>query len=254
MDYDGFNHTILTDGSNLVLTPRFSPDGKNIVFLQFKDDKASVYLMNLKNKKITILGDYLGMSFAPRFSPNGRRIVFSLAQKGKSNIFIQDVNNKNKFQITDNRHINTSPYFSPDGKRIVFSSDRAGKQNLYIKKIDNKSGKAERITFGKGNYATPVWSPRGDYIAFTKSLKKSFFIGLIKADGKGERLISEGYLTDGPTWSPNGRTLAFFKTVKDKNNKYKSKLFTIDITGNLEKVLETPFEASDPDWGPSIKY
>ena len=51
MDYDGFNHTILTDGSNLVLTPRFSPDGKNIVFLQFKDNKASVYLMNLKNKK-----------------------------------------------------------------------------------------------------------------------------------------------------------------------------------------------------------
>lgn len=254
MDYDGFNHTILTDGSNLVLTPRFSPDGKNIVFLQFKDNKASVYLMNLKNKKITILGDYLGMSFAPRFSPNGRRIVFSLTQKGRSNIFIQDVNNKNKFQITDNRHINTSPYFSPDGKRIVFSSDRAGKQNLYIKKIDNKSGKAERITYGKGNYATPVWSPRGDYIAFTKSFKKSFFIGLIKTDGKGERLISEGYLTDGPTWSPNGRTLAFFKTIKDKNNKYKSKLFTIDITGNLEKVLETPFEASDPDWGPSIKY
>ena len=78
MDYDGFNHTILTDGSNIVLTPRFSPDGKDIVFLQFKDNKASVYLMNLKNKKIKILGNYLGMSFAPRFSPNGRRIVFSL--------------------------------------------------------------------------------------------------------------------------------------------------------------------------------
>ena len=35
---------------NLVLTPRFSPDGKNIVFLKYKNNKASVYLMNIKSK------------------------------------------------------------------------------------------------------------------------------------------------------------------------------------------------------------
>ena len=70
----------------------------------------------------------------------------------------------------------------------------------------------------------------------------------------GERLIAEGYLTDGPTWSPNGRTLAFFKTLKNTNNEFETKLYTIDITGNLEKELKTPNQASDPDWGPSIKY
>ena len=83
---------------------------------------------------------------------------------------------------------------------------------------------------------------------------KKFYIGLIKENGKGERLISEGYLADGPSWSPNGRTLAFYKIIKKSNNKYVSKLFTIDITGNIEKELLTPYEASDPDWGPSIKY
>ncbi|MBF96776.1 MAG: Tol-Pal system beta propeller repeat protein TolB [Pelagibacterales bacterium] len=254
MDYDGNNHKILTDGKDLVLTPRFSPDGKNIVFLQYKNNKASVYLMNLKSKNTKILGNYLGMSFAPRFSPNGKKIIFSLTSRGQSNIFIQDLEKNKNFQVTNNKYINTSPYFSPNGKKIVFSSDRAGKQNLYIKKVVNNFKKAERITYGKGNYATPVWSPRGDYIAFTKSYKKKFYIGLIKANGKGERLISEGYLADGPTWSPNGRTLAFYKIVKDQNNQNKSKLFTIDITGNLEKELVTPYQASDPDWGPSIKY
>ena len=254
MDYDGNNHKILSDGKDLVLTPRFSPDGKNIVFLQYKDNKASVYLMNLMSRRIKILGNYSGMSFAPRFSPNGKKIIFSLTERGKSNIFIRDLEKNKQFQVTNNKYINTSPSFSPDGKKVVFSSDRAGKQNLYIKKIGDNINKIERITYGKGNYATPVWSPRGDYIAFTKSYRKSFFIGLIQANGKGERLISEGYLTDGPTWSPNGRTLAFYKTVKNKNNKYVSKLFTIDITGNLEKELVTPYQASDPDWGPSIKY
>ncbi len=254
MDYDGNNHQFLTDGEELVLTPRFSPDGKNIVFLKYQNNKASVYLMNIKSRNTKILGNFSGMSFAPRFAPNGKEIIFSLTDRGKSNIFLQNLENKKKSQITNNKYINTSPYFSPDGKYIVFSSDRAGKQNLYIKNIENKMSKVERITYGRGNYATPVWSPRGDYIAFTKSYRKKFFIGLIKTNGKGERLISEGYLTDGPTWSPNGRTLAFFKTVKKKNRKLETKLFTIDITGNLEQVLVTPYQASDPDWGPSIKY
>ena len=106
-------------------------------------------------------------------TPNGKKIIFSLTDKGKSNIFIQNLENNEKFQITNNKYINTSPYFSPDGKKIVFSSDRAGKQNLYIKGIENISSKVERITYGKGNYATPVWSPRGDYIAFTKSYRKN---------------------------------------------------------------------------------
>ena len=28
----------------------------------------------------------------------------------------------------------------------------------------------------------------------------------------------------------------------------------VDITGNLEKELPTPFQASDPDWGSTNKY
>ncbi len=70
-------------------------------------------------------------------------------------------------------------------------------------------------------------------------------------------LVMEEHLGDheGPSVkSPNGRTLVFFKTVKNNNNQYETKLFTIDITGNLEKELVTPYQASDPDWGPSIKY
>ena len=45
----------------------------------------------------------------------------------------------------------------------------------------------KRITFGKGIYGTPVWSPRGDLIAFTKMHKGRFFIGVMRTDGTGER-------------------------------------------------------------------
>ena len=44
------------------------------------------------------------------------------------------------------------------------------------------------------------------------------------------------------------------KIEKDANDNLISNLYSIDITGNLEKKVVTPKEASDPDWGPSIKY
>ena len=37
--------------------------------------------------------------------------------------------------------------------------------------------------------------------------------------------------------------LAFFKTLKNTNNEFETKLFTIDITGNLEKELKTPLSS-----------
>ena len=163
-------------------------------------------------------------SFSRRFlqivvfpAPDGEEIIFSLTKNGSSNIFIQNLNNNEIIQITNNRHINTSPSFSPDNKWIVFSSDRSGKQNLYIKKNDGSLSKAKRISYGDGSYATPVWSPRGDYIAFTKTYRNEFFIGLIKKDGSGERIITTGYLTESPSWSPNGRTLIFNKVFRLNN-------------------------------------
>ncbi len=60
-------------------------------------------------------------------------------------------------------------------------------------------GGAKRISFGDGRYSTPVWSPKGDYIAFTKQKSSSFAIGVMKPDGSGERILTEGFHNEGPT-------------------------------------------------------
>ena len=68
-----------------------------------------------------------------------------------------------------------------------------------------------RISYGEGSYSTPVWSPRGDLIAFTKRVHGGFAIGVIRPDGSGERILTEGYHNEGPSWSPNGRVIMFFR-------------------------------------------
>ena len=67
--------------------------------------------------------------------------------------------------------------------RIVFESDRGGRQQLYV--MGAGGGEPKRISFGTGSYSTPVWSPRGDLIAFTKQSGGRFLIGVMKPDGLG---------------------------------------------------------------------
>jgi TolB protein len=110
-------------------------------------------------------------------------------------------------------------------------------------------GPAQRISFGDGSYSTPVWSPRGDTIAFTKQSQDKFAIGIMRTDGSGERILTEGFHNEGPTFAPNGRVLMFFR---DPGGKSGPSLYTIDITGRNEWKVPTPSFASDPAWSPLL--
>jgi TolB protein len=250
MDQDGANHRFLTDGSDLVLTPRFSPTMQEITYLAYYDNKPRVYIFNIDTGQQEVLGDFPGMTFAPRFSPDGSKVIMSLAKNGVTDIYTMDLATRKVRRLTNSPAIDTSPTYSPDGKRVVFNSDRGGSQQLYVMRSDG--GNAKRISFGQGRYATPVWSPRGDLVAFTKMLRGSFSIGVMRPDGSGERILTNGYLVESPTWAPNGRVLIYFKQMDPKSNGGNSavKLFSIDLTGFNEREIITPLDASDPAWSP----
>jgi TolB protein len=252
MDQDGHNHTYLTNGSSLVLTPRFSPQVQEIAYLDYFNDNPNVYLLDIQSAKSELLGSFPGMSFAPRFSYDGKSLIMSLARSGVTNIFVMDLSTRQTKQLTNTPFIDTSPSFSPDDKQIVFNSDRSGSQQLYVMNRDGSN--VRRISRGKGRYATPVWSPRGDIVAFTKMYKGEFYIGVMNSDGSGERLLAKGFLVEGPTWAPNGRVLMYFKQnpTNSDGSGGESYLYRIDITGFNERRIITPEGASDPAWSPFL--
>ena len=246
MDQDGENHKFLTDGRNLVLTPRFSPNMQKITYLEFVGNSPRVYMLDLDTNRRQVLGNFPGMTFAPVFSPDSSKVLLSYANHGSTNIYEMNIKTRKTRQITYGSAISTSPSYSPDGSKIVFNSDRGGNQQLYVMNADGSD--VERISFGKGRYATPVWSPRGDYIAFTKIVNGAFYIGVMYPDGTGERILADGYLVEGPTWSPNGRVLMYFR--QDRGSPVR--LYSIDLTGYNERRIVTPAEASDPAWSPLL--
>ena len=251
MDQDGANHAFLTNGRDLVLTPRFSPTAQEITYLSYFHDQPRVYILNIDTGQQEVVGDFPNMTFAPRFSPDGNRVIMSLATDGNSDLYTMDLRTREFRRLTENPAIDTSPSYSPDGGQIVFNSDRGGSQQIYVMNADDR--KVRRISFGTGRYATPVWSPRGDLIAFTKIHKGQFYIGVMDPDGKRERLLTSGFLVEGPTWAPNGRVLLFFRQSPGVGSEEgETRLYSIDLTGYNERLMVTPIDASDPAWSPLI--
>ncbi len=251
MDQDGANVRYLTRGTDLVLTPRFSPSTQEITYMEFGQGDPRVYLRNIETGQSEIVGNFPGMSFAPRFSPDGQRVIMSLQQGSNSNLFVMDLRSKSTTRLTDTPAIDTSPSYAPDGSRICFESDRGGRPQIYV--MPAAGGPAQRISFSKddtnASYSTPVWSPRGDYIAFTKQGGGQFSIGIMKPDGSGERILTSGFHNEGPTFAPNGRVLMFFR---DPGGNSGPSLFTVDISGRNEQRVPTPGFASDPAWSPLL--
>lgn len=249
MDQDGANLRYLTSGSDLVLTPRFSPTSQEVTYMSYgAGDQPRVYLYNIETGQREIIGDFPGMTFSPRFSPDGQRIVMSLQSGGNANIYAMDLRSRRTERLTSTPAIDTAPCYSPDGRRIVFESDRGGSQQIYAMNADGSDQR--RISFGEGSYSTPVWSPRGDLIAFTKRHGGRFLIGVMRPDGSGERILTEGYHNEGPSWAPNGRVVMFFRETPGEGGG--PKLWSVDLTGYNERQIDTPGFASDPAWSPLI--
>jgi len=252
MDQDGANLSYLSDGREMVLTPRFSPTRQEITYMAFTgagpgNDAPRVYLQQIEDGKRELVGRFPNMTIAPRFSPDGQKVIMSLLEdNGGSNIYTMDLSTHQTTKLTSGSAINTGGSYSPDGSKIVFETDRDGRQAIYVMNADGTDQK--RISAGDGSYSTPVWSPRGDYIAFTKMTDKQFSIGVMRPDGTDERILTSGFHNEGPTWAPNGRVIIFFR----QNPGEGPKLYSIDITGRNERLVPTPHDASDPAWSPLL--
>lgn len=245
IDQDGANFRALSSGDELLVTPRYSPRGDKIAFMAYGAGQPGVQVLDLASGRRDVIGKEGAMTFAPRFAPDGSQLVMSVEQNGNASLISVDIGSRAIRSLTSSSAIDTSPSYSPDGAQIVFESDRGGGQQLYV--MGASGGEAKRISFGEGRYSTPVWSPKGDYIAFTRQKGSSFAIGILKPDGSGERILTEGFHNEGPSWAPNGRYIAFFR-----DSGAGPKLFMVDTTGRVDVAIPTPSFASDPGWSPLL--
>ena len=170
MDADGENPQNLTNNPADDWSPSWSPDGKRIVFMSYRDGH--------------FIGDF---------------------EEITSEIYVMDVDGGNQQKLTENRKNDESPSWSPDGTRIVFSSDRKGDWvNYEIYVMDDDGGNLQRLTENRKNDWSPSWSPDGERIAFTSDRKgdwENFEIYVMDTDGGNQQKLTNHPRNDvGPAW------------------------------------------------------
>jgi TolB protein len=246
-DQDGFNPVYLTQGDEVIMSPRFSLNDPNeITYVALGRDYSRIYLFNLSTGRRESLGEFDGQVLAPRFSNDGSKMAFSIIRGGNTDVYVMDLSSRQLRRLTSDPGIDTSPSFSPDNSQIVFTSDRSGSARLYTMRAD---GSGQRpISRGGGLYTAPNWSPRGDLIAFTKQGGGRFSTGVMNTDGSGERILSSSYFEEGPSWAPNGRYIMFARQSPGGD----TRLWTVDLSGRVVSQAGYSGRGTDPAWSPLL--
>jgi TolB protein len=211
MDQDGSNIRQLTNDRSIILSPAWSPDGREIAVTSYRDRNPDVVAVGLNGNGRRPLSQQQGLNSAPAWAPDGSRIALTLSKDGNPEIYAMSRNGTDLRRLTNHPGIDTSPTWSPTGRQIAFVSNRSGSPQIFI--MDAEGSNVRRLTY-EGNYnASPSWSPRGDRIAFASMEGSRFDVYVINVDGSGlQRLTMGNGSNESPSWAPDGRFLVFSST------------------------------------------
>jgi TolB protein len=247
MDYDGAGEIRTTGDRSILVSPRWSPNGEQLVYTSYREGNPNIYLLNVDTGSRTRLVAFPGLNISAAFSPQGDRIAFASSREGNQEVYTIDLSGKNLKRLTFDQGDDLTPAWSPTGSQIAFTSDRGGTPQIYIMNADG--GNVRRLTF-EGDYNTsPSWSPKGDWIAYAcMNGERRLRVCLMTPDGQTGRLLTgEGPWDDeSPSWAPNGREIVFASSREGKTD-----IYTIHLDGTgLRRLTSNGGNNTSPSWSP----
>jgi Tol biopolymer transport system component len=249
---DGSGQTRLTNYEYDDDFPAWSPDGRKIAFVSWRDGDFEIYVMNADGSDVTRLTDSEGRDLEPRWCPDGHRIVFESERDGNWEIYVMNSDGSGQVNISNNGAEDRVPDWSPDGQWITFSSDRGGNQDVYLMRQDGSG--VVNLTQDPTRDYMPAWSPDGQRIAFESSRSdgSNIDIYVMNADGSDVvRLTDYARIDSNPAWAPDGNYIAFSREEADTDFVYD--LYIMRSDGSEQTSILSVPGAHDGglDWAPA---
>ena len=244
--------------------PAWSPDGKRITFMSYRDLKqipergvirGEIYVMNADGTNpINLTRSVEKAERVSTWSPDGKQIAFTSAELFNrlalvnSDIFVMDVDGGDPINITNHDALDQTPDWSPDGMRIAFSSLRDGNWEIYLMNADGTN--PINITKHPAKDGRPDWSPDGQQIAFTSDRDGNLEIYMMNADGTNPINLTKHPAEDNnSSWSPDGTRIAFDSNRDDPFGEIY--VMNADGTNSINLTQDPDNFDLNPSWGPA---
>lgn len=164
---DGGNAQRITGSKAFESEPAFSPDGRQLAFVQTQQGKDSILLLDLATKQIRLLTSAASISELG-WSADGKRLAAVVAVGFDQKILAYDVADGKAESLADAGFWSPRPQLSADGRWLYYSSDRTGVGNLYRIAL-SKDAKPEQISYLSHHLSDARISPDGKWLAFRRN-------------------------------------------------------------------------------------
>jgi Tol biopolymer transport system component len=242
-----------------VQAPAWSPDGRTIVFVSWRDGNGEVYAMDADGSGPRNLTQNPAKDVRPAWSPDGRRIAFVSQREGNGEVYVMDADGSGKRNLTRDRAGDDDyPTWSPDGRKLAFLRGRGSySSQLYVVNADGSGLRRLTLRVPEGTPQTTgprrgrqlVWSPDGRTIYFGRYL--------VSTDGSGARKLP--YIPLTAVWSPDGRQIAFVGN-RSRNRlpgqlgpccKANSEIYVMNADGSgTRRLTHNAGYDGEPAWSP----
>ncbi len=245
-DADGEGGQAALASNEPIISPAWSPDGRELAYVSFETQKAVVWSQDLASGDRRQVANYRGSNSAPAYSPTGREMAVTLTRDGNSQLYlVSRGSSAAPRRLTTSSAIDTEPVFSPDGSQVYFVSDRGGGPQIY--RVAVGGGSPERITFNGPYNISPSISPDGKLLAFvTRQNGGAFKLVTQELDSGTLRTLTDTQDDESPSFAPNGRLIVYATRVQGRDV-----LMTTTLDGKIKtRLLSSAGDVREPAWGP----
>lgn len=245
-DADGYSHRTALASREALISPAWSPDGRELAYVSFERGQAQVWVQDVASGRRRVLAAWRGSNSAPAWSPDGRRLALALSRDGLTQIYVMDAAGGEPMRLTRSHSIDTEPAWAPDGQGLYFVSDRGGPPQVYRMAQDGSG--VQRISWGAQG-TSPAACPDGRHLAYVSREGRAFRLVLKDLHEGTTQLLTDSEEDEKPSFAPNGRLLAY-ATRKDRRDQ----LMTTSLDGRTQLSLASSArqEVREPAWGPWV--
>ncbi len=231
--------------------PRWSPDGRAVLFASERDGHWQLYEVAAAGGSARRVRANAYRELQADISPDGRHLAFLSNAGGHEALWTMDRVTGQQAPLVRHgrRSVLGNPHWSPDGGRLVFSSNwRIGHQ-IYV--VDRATGVETRLSGLTGGGCEPRFSRDGQRVVYVNRGHRRPTSRLLEHDlasGQEKVLVDWPALNYSPVYSPDGSEIAFSSNISGEWAVYRQRL----ADGALFRVTAGKGPARYPDYRPRI--